>query len=110
MNSLLLWQLSDSAFPSGGFTHSGGLEAALQFGDIANGADVSRSATAAIRQAGYGALPFVLAAHRGSATLTDLDARADLFLNQPVSNRASCAQGRALISTATRVFPDAPLQ
>ena len=39
-----------------------------------------------------------------------LDARADLFLNQPVGNRASRAQGQALLSSAVRIFPDAGLE
>lgn len=106
MNALLLWQLADSAFPSGGFTHSGGLEAAAQYGHVRSGQDVWHAAAAALRQAGHGALPFVLAAHRRLEDLPALDARADLVLNQPVSNRASRAQGQALLRTAGRVFPD----
>ena len=35
-NDLLLWQLADSAFPSGGFAHSGGLEAAHQLGTVSD--------------------------------------------------------------------------
>jgi urease accessory protein len=35
----LLWQLADSAFPTGGFAHSGGLEAAWQHGEIRNSAE-----------------------------------------------------------------------
>ena len=109
MNELLLWQLSDSAFPGGGFTHSGGFEAAFQHGEGRLPEDVRRIALLAVRQAGRGAAPFVVAAHREPANLAALDARIDLFLNQPVSNRASRAQGLALASTAARVFPTVAL-
>jgi urease accessory protein len=107
--SLLVWQLVDSAFPSGGFTHSGGLEAALQHGDVTGVDDVARVARTAVRQAGRGLLPLVAAAHRRLADLPALDARADLFLNQPVSNRASRAQGMSLLTTAQRVFSGNPV-
>ena len=30
----VLWQLLDSAYPTGGFAHSGGLEAAWQHGEV----------------------------------------------------------------------------
>jgi urease accessory protein len=102
---LRLWQLADSGFPSGGFTHSSGLEAAKYHGDARTADDVGRIALAIVRQAGYGALPFVSAAHRDVRQLPQLDALADLFLNQPVSNRASRAQGVAFLNTGVRVFP-----
>ena len=110
MNELLLWQLADSAFPSGGFTHSSGLEAAAQFGHVRTADDLWRAAVAAVRQAGHGGLPFVRAAHRRPEDLPALDARVDLFLNQPVGNRASRAQGQALLNSAIRIFPDAGLE
>src|SRR5450432_522762 len=37
----LLWQLADSAFPTGGFAHSGGLEAAWQHGEIRGAEDLA---------------------------------------------------------------------
>jgi len=106
----LIWQLADSAFPSGGFTHSGGLEAAVRHGDVASATDVGRVARGTIRQAGWGGLPFVRAAHRDWRELPALDALSDLFLNQPVSHRASRLQGLAFVSTSLRVFSEARLQ
>jgi urease accessory protein len=105
----LLWQLADSGFPSGGFAHSGGLEAAMQRGFVRDRASVRAFAEHAVLQAARGALPLASAAHRDQARLTELDRLSDAFLSSPVANRASCAQGRALLSSAVRSFPDAPL-
>lgn len=105
----LLWQLADSGFPAGGFAHSGGLEAAMRHGHVSDRASVRAFAEQAVVQAGRGALPLMSAAHRCPQRLAELDRLADAFLSSPVANRASCAQGRALLSSAVRSFPDAPL-
>jgi urease accessory protein len=96
-----LLQLADSAFPTGGFAHSCGLEAAAQAGELT---DLRRFARDAVWQAGYSALPLARAAFLDVAALPALDARADAFLANHVANRASRAQGRALWSTCTKVF------
>jgi urease accessory protein len=106
---LRVWQLVDSAFPAGGFIHSGGVEAAVQHGEVLTSADLGRIAVAAVRQAGWGGLPYVGAPYRAPDDLALFDGHADRFLNQPVSNRASRAQGAALLNAAHRIFPDAPL-
>ena len=95
-------QLADSAFPTGGFAHSGGLEAAAQAGEIR---DLGAFTRAALWQAGYGALPLVREAWRDPDALPRLDARADIFLANHVANRASRTQGGAFFSTCARVFP-----
>jgi urease accessory protein len=105
--SFLLWQLADSGFPAGGFAHSGGLEAAVHHGEVVSLADVHRLAGLAVRQAGRASLPFVLAAHATPDRLPELDAFVDLVLNQPVSNRASRAQGVAFLGSARKIFDDA---
>src|SRR5688572_4320557 len=107
--SWILWQLSDSAFPTGGFAHSSGLEAAWQSGEVPDAEGVRRFAREAIGQAGRGALPLVTAAHRAPERLDALDALADAFLTNAVANRASRVQGRALASTCARVWPSAAL-
>jgi len=101
MNWRLL-QLADSAFPTGGFAHSGGLEAASQAGEL----DLSRFARETIWQTAYGALPLLKAAYEDPAQLAIFDARAEAFLVNHVTNRASRTQGRAFLSTCSRVFPD----
>jgi urease accessory protein len=101
----LIWQLADSAFPSGGFAHSAGLEAAWQQGEIDG---VEHFVRQVITQTGHGALPLVGAAHERTADLADLDAQCDAFLSNAVANRASRIQGRAFLLAARRAFPSLP--
>jgi urease accessory protein len=104
MGSWLVLQLADSAFPTGGFAHSSGLEAAAQLGEV-KGADGARAFfEQALWQAGLGALPFVRAAHEDPSALPEHDALCHAFLSSHVANRASRTQGRAFVSTAARSF------
>jgi len=101
----LVWQIADSAFPTGGFAHSGGLEAAWQAGEVTGADGVRQFLRQALGQAGRGALPLLTAAHRTPARLGELDAIADAFLTNAVANRASRVQGRAFVSTCARIWP-----
>jgi urease accessory protein len=101
----LIWQLADSAFPSGGFAHSAGLESAWQQDEIDG---VEHFVRQVITQVGYGALPLVGGAHEATANLSDLDALCDAFLSNGVANRASRIQGHAFLLAARRAFPSLP--
>ena len=100
----LLMQLADSAFPTGGFAHSAGLEAAVQLGEVRTRETLARFVDDALWQAGHGALPFVTAAHDAPEDHAELDASCDAFLSGTVANRASRTQGRAFVSTCADVF------
>ena len=107
--NLLVWQLIDSAFPSGGFAHSAGLEAGVQHGHVTDGAGLHAFALQALAQCARSALPIVTAAHHEPEDVEDLDELSDVFLSNPVANRASRAQGRALLTSVMRSFPNARL-
>jgi urease accessory protein len=104
----LLWQLADSAFPTGGFTHSGGLEAAWQQGEICNRVALGSFIETSLHQIGRAALPFLNAAHLEPERSDELDSFCDAFLANHVANRASRSQGRALLTAAQKVFQLAP--
>lgn len=105
----LAWQLVDSAFPSGGFAHSNGLEAAWQVGEVRDPGALRRFLRDVLIQAGRGSLPWLTAAHRRPDRLPELDEDLDSFLTNPVANRASRVQGRAFVTTCARVWPSSSL-
>jgi urease accessory protein len=110
MHTLLTWQLVDSAFPSGGFAHSWGLEAAYQAGEVTSDAALGRFLADSLWQAGHAALPFVSGAYDAPADAAALDELCDAFLVNAVANRASRAQGKALLSGCARIWPTADLR
>lgn len=103
-NDWLIWQLMDSAFPTGGFAHSSGLEAAWQHGEVRGRTDLVCFIQASLDQLGHAALPFVTASFDAPERLTEFDALCEVFTTNHVANRASRAQGRAFLAAVERVF------
>ena len=103
-NNWLIWQLIDSAFPTGGFVHSSGLEAAWQYGEVRNRSELISFVEASLQQLGQAALPFVMAAFDTPDKLAEFDHLCDAFTTNHVANRASRAQGRAMLSAVERIF------
>ena len=107
MNDWLIWQLADSAYPAGGFAHSGGLEAAWQQGEVTGEVGLVGYIRSQLTQIGYSQLPFVLAAHRDPQRFGELDGLCDAFLSNHVANRASRRQGEAFLISSEAIFPSA---
>jgi len=103
----LVWQIADSAFPSGGFAHSNGLEAAWQQGELRSGEELAGFIRIHLAQTGRAALPFVNEAFNESQPFADLDLLCDAFLSNHVANRGSRAQGQAFLLAAAHAF-DSP--
>jgi urease accessory protein len=100
MNWIVL-QLADSAFPTGGFAHSAGIEAHVQAGELAT---LEAYAREVLDQLALGSLPLVSAVHDDLSRLAEVDAFARATLWNHVAARASRTQGRALLDVAARSF------
>ncbi|MBM3836777.1 MAG: urease accessory protein UreF [Verrucomicrobia bacterium] len=102
-NDWLVWQLADSAFPTGSFAHSAGLEAAWQHGEVRNRVELVSFLEASLRQLGHSSLPFVATAHAEPERLEEFDELCDAFTTNHVANRASRLQGKAFFTAVERI-------
>lgn len=95
-NSLLnLLQISDSAFPTGSFAHSAGLEAAYQRGLLTTSEKVEQFLLASIENVGSFSVPFVREAHQlwtDLEAIRALDRLLNASLSNHIANRASTQQ------------------
>jgi urease accessory protein len=108
-NDWQIWQIVDSAFPTGGFAHSGGLESAWQHGWVRSPEALGEFVRAGVTQAYGSGAPFVAAAHADAGSFAAVDRACDALLSNHVANRASRVQGAALLSTAAHAFENPAL-
>jgi urease accessory protein len=100
-----LLQLADSAFPTGAFAHSAGLEAAHQLGRVRGPEDLADLVEEALWATGGFGLPFVRAARADPGSLALFDARCDAATPAHVASRASREQGQAFLRAAAVLSP-----
>jgi urease accessory protein len=98
-----LWQLIDSAFPAGGFAHSGGLEALWQSGHITD-ENLPTFLDELLKQNAAAFSPFMSAAFLSPEKFEEIDARCDAFITGHVAGRSSRAQGQAFLASSARAF------
>ncbi|KAL4872041.1 hypothetical protein BDV12DRAFT_193836 [Aspergillus spectabilis] len=106
-HALLL--LSDSALPLGSFAYSSGLESYIAHHKplprtITQVAAFYRFLRLSLASMGSLSLPYVLAGYRDPSDLETLDNDLDASTPCPVAQRASIAQGRALLGVWERAF------
>lgn len=105
LHALLL--LSDSALPLGSFAYSSGLESYLAHNKPSRTSPANsfhRFLKLSIASISSTSLPYVLAGYRDPETLSTLDNDIDASTPCIVAQRASIAQGRALIGVWERAF------
>ncbi|KAJ1983478.1 hypothetical protein H4R33_004740 [Dimargaris cristalligena] len=86
----LVWQLVDSALPTGGFVASGGLETAFQLGQVITSAQLDRFIRTSVHSYAHAALPFVTAAYH-STGLAILPPEVRPTTTNPSSNSKTAA-------------------
>ncbi|CAN7984790.1 unnamed protein product [Ixodes hexagonus] len=104
---LNLLQISDSAFPTGSFAHSGGFEAAGQRGFLASADKVEQFLVASLENVGSFMTPFMREAHQqwtNPKVIRSLDRKLSASLTNHIASKASIQQGRSLIQTACATY------
>ncbi|XP_053379456.1 uncharacterized protein LOC123527607 [Mercenaria mercenaria] len=106
-SQISLLQICDSGFPTGGFSHSAGLEAALKTSVIHSKDSLKDYLLCCLENSGSFILPFLKEAHqqyKDIPALCDLDRLCEACTPNHVAKRASTRQGRSMLDTSVKVF------
>ena len=102
-NNYLIWQLIDSALPTGALSHSGGLDSWVQIKGID---DVADKITSLVLQTCAQQLPLLVDIHGNPGDVITIDKQMQALMTNHIAQRASVAQGKAMLSVAQKIFPD----
>ena len=97
-------QIADAAFPTGGFTLSGGLEAAAKLEEVGNEAEIRFFLESSLAQTARGSLPLLEKAYDSPEKFCEINALCQAFLVNPAANRASRMQGPAFLIACEKAF------
>lgn len=106
-NLLTLLQISDSVFPTGGFSHSVGVESALKHNIVTNKNELKDCFGYCLENAGSFGIPFVTAAYNACweiQKLVAMDNHCDVCTPNHVAKRASTRQGKSMLDTCSKAF------
>ncbi|XP_052083122.1 uncharacterized protein LOC127720552 [Mytilus californianus] len=109
---LTLLQISDSAFPTGGFSHSGGVESALKHNIVKNKSELKDCFSYCVENAGSFGIPFVTASYNACLEIQKLvaiDNHCDVCTPNHVAKRASTRQGRSMLETCGKSFANSQM-
>lgn len=108
---LALLQLSDSALPTGAFSHSGALEAFVAAGLVRDVGGLRQAVLTQLEALGTADVPALRAAHGCAdlAALVALDRRLGATKLAREARQASAAQGRSLLATVEALGVNHPL-
>lgn len=106
-----LLMLTDGRFPTGGHTHSGGLEPLAAAGRVRDIASLEAFLRGRVTTTGSVAAAFAVASHAAisdvdTAKLTELDSELDARMPSPALCAASRKLGRQLLRAARAAWPD----
>ena len=96
--------LADGRFPSGGYAHSGGIEAAVQAGRVRDIESLAAFLIGRLFTSGLTAAGISAAGCTGMHDWTVLQRETDARTPSPLLRKASCLQGRQLVRAASGIW------
>jgi urease accessory protein len=109
-SDLGLLQITDSAFPLGGFAFSYGLESMAKLGLIKDISEFKKYLSNVLAQISSSELPFLNSVYKSAPDASDalvaIFERMDAFMTVLCIRKGSITQGRSLLQIAKAVYPD----